>query len=45
MGLLKAEIKNYQDRYSYLLTFDGRLDNYESFKTNVFKIFENSKPK
>ena len=38
-------MKNIQAKYNHLLTFDGKIRNYEEFKFIFNKILENYKPK
>ena len=43
--LIKNELKNIQIKYNSLLTFEGKIQNYEEFRLTINKILENYKPK
>jgi chromosome segregation ATPase len=45
MSLLKAEIKNYKNKFNDLQNYDGRIKDYEEFKGDVMKLLGEFKPK
>lgn len=45
MSILKAEIKNNKQTINDMVSFEGKIANYEEFKKDIAKILENYKPK
>lgn len=45
LSLLKGEIKNYKQKLDDLENFNGRISNYDDFKSNILKILSEYKPK
>ncbi len=45
MNLLKNEMKNTREKYEKLVSYDGKIANYNEFSELINKIFEGYKPK
>jgi hypothetical protein len=45
LSLLKAEIKNYKKKLEEVMSYEGRINEYEEFKSLVGKVLDSFKPK
>jgi hypothetical protein len=45
MGLLKGEIKIYKEKHAQLLNFEGKISEFETFRTSLVKLLDGYKPK